>query len=207
MLDPPTDDNRTIQVPIDSKLIIIDAKSQATLLRIAVTGNLPAGKYQAKTEYWSLRDDLPEGWFEMSLFSSGFKNAPGTGGYEDEIDEFIGDGRVLAAPQEAPPSAWVQGVYKPKAPKRVLLWAEDPDAQQGLVTMYSPRIGLLLERDDVGALVRIVWYKTYRPDNGLIFGRIPSQMSFQVALDGRQAPTTDPAHIDPAATWYFHKSP
>lgn len=208
--NPPKDrsaDPTTVQVPIDSKLRLVDARSQEVLIHVAITGALPSGKYQPRTEYWSIFRNLPEGHFEMSLFATGFKNPSGTSGCESEIDEFLGSGSVLATPQEAPPSAWVQGVYKPKAPKRVLLWADDPDAQQNLVTMFPPRIGVVLERNDVGDLVAITWYKTYRPQNGLIFGRIPSQMSFQVALDKRDAPTTDPAHIDPTATWYFHKGP
>lgn len=197
ILSQATDQHDKTQIPIDSKLRFLDTSTESPLIHVAVTGsNPPPGGYTAKTEYWSRRSPLKTS--AITMVSQGFTDRPGTPGYPREFQDWLAGGALLATAQEAPAQQWLQGVYQPASPVSALYSAIDPDAPS------TRRIGLLLECGSAGELHNVIWYKTVRPQNGLIFQNTPRKLSFtQVFANGQ--PSTDPHAIDAQSTWYYYR--
>ncbi|KYF98576.1 hypothetical protein BE18_05225, partial [Sorangium cellulosum] len=186
------------QIPIDSKLRFIEARTETPLLQVAVTGSNPPPGYAAMTEYWSRRGTLKTS--AMILESIGFANRSGSAGYPKEFHDWLAEGSVLATAQEVSAQQWVQGVHQPASPNSALYWAADPDAPS------TRRIGLLLELGSAGELLNVVWYKTRQPTGGLIFQKAPSRLTFTLLVVGEQRKqSTDPYDIDAQNTWYYYR--
>ncbi|WP_437938827.1 hypothetical protein [Sorangium sp. So ce341] len=193
-----TEQSDQTQIPIDSKLRFIDARTESSLLQVAVTGSNPPPGYAAMTEYWSRRGTLKTS--AMILESIGFANRSGSAGYPKEFHDWLAQGSLLATAQEASAQQWIQGVHQPASPNTALYWAADPDAPS------TRRIGLLLELGSAGELLNVVWYKTKQPTGGLVFQKAPSRLTFTLVVVGEQKePSTDPYHIDNKSTWYYYR--
>ncbi|WP_437944921.1 hypothetical protein WME98_28525 [Sorangium sp. So ce296] len=186
------------QIPIDSKLRFIEARTETPLLQVAVTGSNPPPGYTAMTEYWSRRGTLKTS--AMILESIGFANRSGSAGYPKEFHDWLAGGSVLATAQEVSAQQWVQGVHQPASPNSAFYWAADPDAPS------TRRIGLLLELGSAGELLNVVWYKTKQPTGGLVFQKAPSRLTFTLLVVGEERKqSTDPYDIDAQCTWYYYR--
>ncbi|XXT20899.1 hypothetical protein WME94_04935 [Sorangium sp. So ce429] len=185
-----TEQSDQTQIPIDSKLRFLDARTDGPLIHVAVTGSSPPAGYAPKVEYWSRRGALKADI--MTLESTPFTNRPGSAGYPKEFTDWIAQGSVLATAQEASPQQWIPGVYQLTAPINALYWAVDPDAPS------TARIGLLVECAADSELLNVVWYKSKQPTNGLIFQQVPSKLTFT------KLPSTDPRAIDLKANWHHY---
>ncbi|MDC0680766.1 hypothetical protein [Sorangium atrum] len=183
------------QIPIDSKLRFLETSTGTPLLHVAVTGLTPPGGFIAKTEYWSRLAPIKSR--AITLASFGFTNRPGAPDYPKEFRDWLVGGSVLSTDQEASGQQWTQGIYQPTSPASALYWAVDPDGPIGR------RIGLLVELGSAGELRNAIWYKMERPQNGLIFQRTPSKVSFAQLFVG-DTPSIDPRDIDPQSAWYYY---
>ncbi|XXX78194.1 hypothetical protein WMF30_05430 [Sorangium sp. So ce134] len=193
-----TDHGDQTQIPIDSKLRFLDARTESSLLQVAVTGSNPPPGYAVKTEYWSRRGPLKTSALIME--SLGFANRSGTTGYPKEFHDWLAEGSVLATAQEVSAHQWVQGAYQPTSANSALYWAVDPDAPS------TRRIGLLVELGTAGELLHAIWYKTTQPTDGLIFQKAPSKLIFtQVVVGEKNTPSIDPYDIDAQSTWYYYR--
>ncbi|WP_437623851.1 hypothetical protein [Sorangium sp. So ce1151] len=190
-----TEQTDQTQIPIDAKLRFLDARTSGPLIHVAVTGSTPPSGYAPKAEYWSRRDAVKADI--MTLESTTFTNRPGSAGYPKEFTDWIAGGNVLATAQEASAQEWLLGIYQPTAPINALYWAADPDAPS------TNRIGLLVECGPSSELLNVIWYKMTQPQNGLIFQKVPSKLTF-TKVYVNSAPSTDPRAIDPQASWYFY---
>ncbi|AUX39592.1 hypothetical protein SOCE26_009860 [Sorangium cellulosum] len=179
------------QVPIDSKLRFEDAATGSALLHVAVTGSTPPAGYKSYTEYWSRLGVLKASAITMLSFE--FSARQGTPEHAAVLDEWLGNGSVLATDQQAKTGDWIEGVYKPTSPKSALYWALDPDSAG------DRRIGLLVELGNADELLNVIWYKTKQPENGLIFQETPIKLAFAKVLD-----STDPHKID-NGPWFFYR--
>ncbi len=183
------------QIPIDSKLRFVETSTRDPAPPRGRDGLDPPGGYIAKTEYWSRLAPIKSR--AITLVSFGFTNRPGTPDYPKEFRDRLVGGSVLSTGQEASGQQWTQGIYQPTSPASALYWAVDPDGPIGR------RIGLLVELDSAGELRNAIWYKMDRPQNGLIFQRTPSKVSFTQLFVG-DTPSIDPRDIDPQSAWYHY---
>ncbi|WP_437288872.1 hypothetical protein [Sorangium sp. So ce406] len=183
------------QIPVDSKLRFLDPRTSTPLLHVAVTGSNPPPNFAAKVEYWSRLSPLKTPTLTMESF--GFTNRPGAPGYPAEFQSWLAGGSVIATAQEVTSQQWSKGVYVPESPNSALYWAVDPDQPS------THRIGLLVERGSADELLSMTWYKMTQPQNGLIFQKVPTKLTFTQVFSGDD-PSIDPRLINPQATWYHY---
>jgi hypothetical protein len=187
--------------PIKQQLTRISFVANAgDLLRLVVTNDsAPVGSVYANwTEYWSgSRETFIDGVSSLVLKSSSAQQLT-----EQDIKDYLlpssAWGATLAWKQVIGTAGWTKGTYVPKAARKRLFAAVDPDDA-------SRKIGLLIEQNSDGTLARMTWYKAAL--TGTIFAAVPSQLSFTQVLNVDKVPSTNPGDIDPTATWYYATGP
>lgn len=88
------------------------------------------------------------------------------------------------------------GIHTPTSDSSRLFKAVDPDDT-------TKMMGLLIEQDNEGNLVRVTWYKTWEADSA--FHSTPEQLVFEIVEDSQGLPSIDPNAIGGWA-WHFSTS-
>lgn len=185
------------QTPPDVKVIISRGEDEL-LIKLVSLDITSRGSYLGNTEYWRYHHDINEETLGVEVLSMSCQSIINLT-TEAQIDAIFDDftagfshDRVITA------AGWSQGAREiPNGRRAFLFSGPDPDDEE-------KQIGVLIEQSvATDAIVAVVWYKTWVPENCQIWS---AEAGFTIELrrvmNGAN-PSTNPAHIPGnAQSWY-----
>lgn len=176
------------QFPVDVKIIrgVWFETELGNILRIVVMSDNAAAQYSPYREYHFGTNAISvESVSRIVLCSRSLEHS------EQALDSFAqGMSESIDLPQVV---RFAPGIQSPIGAKCRLYKATDPDDP-------TKMMGLLLEQDQHGNLVRVTWYKAWPATAA--FQVTPASLSFGLVTDENGAPSLDPNKIG-GWVWYF----
>lgn len=185
------------QTPPDVKVIISRGEDEL-LIKLVSLGIASRGSYLADTEYWRHHHDINEEALDVEVLTMACEDL-GNVTTAAQVNAIFGDFTVSFSHDRVITAAgWSQGAREiPNGRRAFLFSGPDPDDEE-------KQIGVLIEQSvATDAIVAVVWYKTWVPENCQIWS---AEAGFTIELrrvmNGAN-PSTNPAHIPGnAQSWY-----
>ena len=179
------------QFPVDIKVVrgVRFETDSGDLMRIVVMSGHEMPRYQCYREYHYGNTTV-----SVELVPSFVMRSSTVEPSEQAIEAFAqGMSSPLNIPQVV---SFCCGIHTPFAAHARLFKAVDPDDN-------TKMMGLLIEQDAQGKLLRVTWYKTWAASSA--FRLVPDTLAFTLVKNEQGLPSLNPADIG-GWTWFFSTS-